>query len=68
MLAKASQILRATDPKPLIGRTVDAYENATSIERQIMAFNEKKYSNEMKLQEINKQKKVTLFLMQQNPK
>ena len=70
-LAKASQILRAVTPEPLIKRTVNVYENSTSIERQIMAYNEIKYSNEMKLKEIlssSKEKKSTLFLLETNPR
>lgn len=36
MLKKASEILRANYPTPMISRTVDVYHSCTAIQRQIL--------------------------------
>jgi hypothetical protein len=36
MLKKASEILRASYPSPMISRTVDVYHSCTPIQRQIL--------------------------------
>tara|TARA_R110000868_G_scaffold54673_5_gene170675 strand:- start:4966 stop:5139 length:174 start_codon:yes stop_codon:yes gene_type:complete len=36
MLKKASEILRANYPTPMVSRTVDVYHSCTAIQRQIL--------------------------------
>jgi hypothetical protein len=36
MLKKASEILRASYPSPMISRTIDVYPSCTAIQRQIL--------------------------------
>jgi hypothetical protein len=36
MLKKASEILRASYPSPMISRTIDVYPSCTPIQRQIL--------------------------------